>query len=158
MFIKHFAHFGIVILISLLALPNFILLKFRLKSSPAVISVSKNQTYIQPPQNDKFTRCLLHAEKAFNKLPLPWFLAFGRALMYHRSNNFISDDIAIGIFYNDLNATRLSSKKLISTLRKFRFRLLITYGQLNYGQGWTFRCPNSKVRFEIFVFDEVNFK
>ena len=104
-----------------------------------MIPVSKEQTYRQPPPNDKFTRCLSYAEKAFNKLSLPWFLAFGSALMYHRSNNFISDDIAIGIFYNDLNATCLSLEKLLPILRKFRFRLLFTYDQPNHGQGWSFQ-------------------
>ncbi|CAF4304588.1 unnamed protein product, partial [Adineta steineri] len=105
-----------------------------------------NRTY-QHFSADNFTRCLIHAENAFQNLSLPWFLVFGSALMYHRSNNFISDDIDIGIFYDDLIRNDITERKLILTLRKFYFKYLTRYGQMNNGKGWTLSCPKSKLHF-----------
>ncbi|CAF1253261.1 unnamed protein product [Adineta steineri] len=116
-----------------------------------------NRTY-QHFSDDNFTRCLIHAENAFKNLSLPWFLAFGSALMYHRSNNFISDDIDIGIFYDDLIRNNITERKLILTLRKFDFKYLRRYGQMNNGKGWTLSCPKSKLHFGIFIFYRINFQ
>ena len=104
------------------------------------------------PPNDNFTHCLLEAHRALANLSLPWFLAFGTALMYYRSNNFVSGDIDIGIFIDDLKRTNTTDTKFVLTIRNYDFKLLVTYGNMTHGQGWTLRCPRSKVRFGVFVF------
>ena len=104
------------------------------------------------PSNDKFTSCLFDAQKTFANLSLPWFLTFGTALMYYRSNNFVSDDIDIGIFINDLKIGNITDDDFILTIRKYGFNLLVRYGNMTHGQGWTLACPRSKLHFGIFVF------
>ena len=108
------------------------------------------------PPRDQFTICLLDAHTAFEQLSLPWFLAFGTALMYHRSNNFVSDDIDIGIFIDDFTSSNISSDMLLSTVRQHGFKLLHTYGNMSHGQGWTLACPRSQLHFGIFVFYRAN--
>ena len=108
--------------------------------------------YRPDPPNDKFTTCLLHAHKTFANLSLPWFLAFGTALMYYRSNNFVSDDIDIGIFIDDLKIRNITDNDFIRTVRKYGFELLVRYGNMTHGQGWTLTCPHSDVHFGVFVF------
>ncbi|CAF0876369.1 unnamed protein product [Adineta steineri] len=104
------------------------------------------------PPMDKFTKCLLDAQHVFVNLSLPWFLAFGTALMYYRSNNFISDDIDIGIFIDDFEKMNISHTTFISTVRRHGFKLRSVYGNMTHGQGWTLECPCSKLHFGIFVF------
>jgi hypothetical protein len=110
----------------------------------------------QDPPADNFTYCLLDAQRVFSNLSLSWFLAFGTALMYYRSNNFVSDDIDIGIFIDDLKETNISDTKIVSTVRKYGFKLLFTYGNMTHGQAWTFECPRFKMHFDIFVFYHAN--
>lgn len=104
------------------------------------------------PPRDNFTACLLDAHAAFADLSLPWFLAFGTALMYHRSNKFVSDDIDIGIFIDDLTSRNITGGKLVSTVREHDFKVLHIYGNMSHGQGWTLVCPRSRLHFGIFVF------
>lgn len=108
------------------------------------------------PPNDEFTTCLLDAQKTFADLSLPWFLAFGTALMYYRSNNFVSDDIDIGIFIDDFKRRNITDNDFVSTVRKCGFQLLVRYGNMTHGQGWTLECPRSKVHFGVFVFYPAN--
>ena len=104
------------------------------------------------PPNNQFTSCLLNAEKSFVSLSLPWFLSFGTALMYYRSNNFVSDDIDVGIFIDDLKIRNMTGNDFVRTFRKNGFKLLAKYGNLTHGQGWTLVCPHSAVHFDVFVF------
>jgi hypothetical protein len=101
---------------------------------------------------DNFTYCLLDAQRAFTNLSLPWFVAFGTALKYYRSNNFVSDDIDIGIFIDDLRKTNTSDTKFISIIHKYGFKLRSSYGNMTHGQGWTLECPRSTLHFGIFIF------
>ncbi|UJR07354.1 hypothetical protein I4U23_011640 [Adineta vaga] len=117
---------------------------------------SFQSTQTSNPPLDKFTQCLLDAQKTFSNLSLPWFLAFGTALMYYRSNHFISDDIDIGIFIDDLQFNNITDKKFLSTIRQHGFQLLVNYGNRSHGQGWTLACPRSKLHFGIFVFYHAN--
>ncbi|CAF0888188.1 unnamed protein product [Didymodactylos carnosus] len=87
----------------------------------------------------------------FPNLSVNWFLAFGTALMWHREKSFVSDDIDIGIFIDDLTHDNKSSK-IIPTMKRFNFKLLYIYGKIDHGQGWTFTCPVSNIYFGIFVF------
>ena len=59
---------------------------------------------------ESYTRCLLNIHQALDSLAIPWFLTFGSALMYWRSNNFLSNDMDIGIFYKDLKAKHFNEK------------------------------------------------
>lgn len=104
------------------------------------------------PPNDRFTRCLLDAEKLFTNLSLSWFIAFGTALMYYRSNNFVSDDIDIGIFVDDFKIRNITNNDFIRTFRKNDFKLLAEYGNMTHGQGLIFACPRSAVHFGVSVF------
>ncbi|CAF1296545.1 unnamed protein product [Adineta ricciae] len=108
------------------------------------------------PPLDKFTQCLLHAQQTFANLSLPWFLAFGTALMYYRSNNFISDDIDIGIYIDDLQKRNITDETFISTIFAHGFKLYTKYGNRTHGQGWTLLCPKTKLHFGIFVFYHSN--
>lgn len=124
---------------------------FKPQTSLSNINISYLVNLSDPP-NDKFTNCLLDAHKIFTNLSLPWFLAFGTALMYYRSNSFISDDIDIGIFIDDLQIRNITDGIFVLTAQKHGFKLFSRYGNMTHGQGWTLTCPRSKLHFGIFVF------
>lgn len=99
-----------------------------------------------------FTQCLIDIDRALKKTSLEWFIAFGNALVYHRSKSFVSEDIDIGIFYEDFASKNLSASMFVSTLRNFSFVPLIDYGNLSDGQEWNFQCPFSSVHLGVFLF------
>jgi hypothetical protein len=102
--------------------------------------------------DDKYTRCLLDADKMLASLSLPWFITFGTALNYHRSKRFVSPDIDTGVFIDDLVQVNLTDAQLLGKFRQYGFRILSQYGRREHGQEWTLTCPRSAVRFDIFVF------
>ncbi|CAF3116838.1 unnamed protein product [Rotaria socialis] len=102
---------------------------------------------------ESYTRCLVSVHQALDSLAIPWFLTFGSALMYWRSNNFLSNDMDIGIFYRDLKARNFNDKIFVSTMKeKFNFTLRNHYGEMNHGKEWSFACPKSNVPIDVFVF------
>jgi hypothetical protein len=99
------------------------------------------------------TNCLLDVYQAFDSLSIPWFLTFGTALMYWRSKNFISNDIDIGIFYEDLQANNFNERDfLFDMINIFDFKFRHRYGRIDHGQEWAFSCPKSRIPIDIFVF------
>lgn len=117
------------------------------------LSISKNVIL----SNDDYLHCLLSANKALKSLSLPWFFTFGTALSYWRSKNFISHDIDIGIFSDDLYRNKITDEQLVSTMiRKSHFKFLHRFGEINHGQEWAYRCPNANINLDIFVFYHLN--
>jgi hypothetical protein len=146
--------FLIIIIISVTTLLFF------LKSNEFIRDIDVNiiERYLIDNQPiDNFTRCLLDMDEALNALSIPWFLTHGTALMYWRSKNFISDDMDIGVFYEDLRASNLNEKDFLTIMeKKFHFQLSHSYGQIDHGQEWTFSCPKSQINIDIFVFYPYN--
>ena len=102
---------------------------------------------------DKYTRCLLDMHEALDSLSIPWFLTFGTALMYWRSKNFVSDDMDIGIFYDNLKLRIVNDESFVSKMTEtFHFNLQHQYGKLDHGREWSFSCPISKISIDIFCF------
>jgi hypothetical protein len=102
---------------------------------------------------DDFTFCLLDISDALNTLSIPWFLTYGTALNYWRSKHFISDDMDIGVFYENLQTRNLNETDFLTIMKqKFHFQLIYSYGQLDHGQEWAFLCPESGIKIDIFVF------
>ena len=93
--------------------------------------------------------CLLQAHQVFNSLNASWFLTFGTALFYHRDKNFDSDDIDSGMFYDEFLPL---ADRIESTFYSFGFSLSSRYGSTEDGREWTFICPKSSTRFDIFIF------
>jgi len=111
------------------------------------------RSFIYNKSIDNFTRCILDMRDALNRLSIPWFVTHGTALNYWRSKNFISDDMDIGVFYEDLESRNLNEKDFLTIMeKKFHFQLSHSYGQLDHGQEWTFSCPQSLINIDIFVF------
>lgn len=124
------------------------------KSTLMVFSVSKSRPWEtrNEVQTSVVSPCLLRMEDAFNTLSLRWFLVFDTALVYHRSKTIDSDQVDVGIFSDDILSKNLSNIKLISTLKRFGFKLLVSNGRINQGQGWIIQCPDSNLRINMFVF------
>ena len=111
------------------------------------------QIYNYSESIDKYTRCLLDMHEALDSLSIPWFLTFGTALVYWRSKNFVSDDMDIGIFYDDLKLRIVNDEAFARTMiETFHFDLRHHYGKLDHGREWSFSCPISKIPIDIFVF------
>lgn len=101
---------------------------------------------------DNHTRCLLDMHNAFESHSIPWFIIFGTAIMYWRSKNFIGNDIDTGILYEDLIKGNVTDETTIpKILKAFNFRLRKKYGQFDHGQEWTFLCPRSNIRIDVFI-------
>lgn len=114
-------------------IPTFIFMNFHHQSSHG---------------QDQLT-CFLNAQQAYQALNVSWFITFGSALFYHRNQSFNTHDVDTGIFIHDLMPI---ADRLVETFTTDGFRLESTYGSLNNGQEWTFQCPSSKIKFDIFVF------
>lgn len=125
--------------------------------SDKIIPYIVKQGLITKKSIDDFTQCLLYMDRALNVSSIPWFVTHGSALMYWRSKNFISDDMDIGVFYEDLQAMELNETEFLLDMKnKFHFKLAQTYGQFNHGKEWTFLCPNARINIDIFVFYPFN--
>lgn len=93
--------------------------------------------------------CFLNAQQAYQVLNVSSFITFGSALFYHRNQSFNTHDVDTGIFIHDLLPI---ADRLVESFETHGFRLQSTYGSLDDGQEWTFKCPSSKIKFDIFVF------
>ena len=94
-------------------------------------------------------RCLLESVPVFQQLNISWFVAFGSALFYHRAKIFNSSDVDTGVFYEDV---RPFASDVVPAFLSAGFFLAQEYGSLDYGLQWTFECPYSGIRFDLFVF------
>ena len=94
-------------------------------------------------------QCLLQANQVFQTINVSWFITFGSALFYHRNRSFDTDDVDTGVFIHDLIPR---ADRLVPAFSTRGFTLRSIYGSLNDGQEWTFLCPSSNLRFDIFIF------
>jgi hypothetical protein len=115
-------------------------------------TITTNSPRSLQPTEGEYIRCLINAEKLFSNLSLPWFIAFSTALMYHRSNTFVSHDIDTGVFSHDLAKVNLTDAQFRATFREHGFPVFTHYGQQEHGRGWLLICNNSRIHFDIFVF------
>lgn len=97
----------------------------------------------------KQKRCLLNAHDAFKTLNVSWFITFGSALFYHRGKAFDSRDVDTALFYHDLLPV---ADRLVDSFRDHGFHLLSSFGSLEHGKEWTFRCPWTFMKMDIFIF------
>ena len=93
--------------------------------------------------------CFHDVHRAFQALNASWFVTFGSALFYHRNRSFNTHDIDTGMFIHDLMPI---SDRLMASFEAHGFRLESSFGRLDDGQEWAFRCPSSRIRVDIFIF------
>ena len=144
-FVTIYLFFILICITEILFLKKSTLLIFSMNKSPPW--KARNEV-----QSNDVSPCLLRMEDAFNTLSLRWFLVFDTALVYHRSKKIDSEQVDVGIFSDGLQAKNVSNIKLLSTLKRFGFKLLVSNGRLNQGQGWIVQCPDSTMRINMFIF------
>lgn len=99
--------------------------------------------------NEEYVECMVQIHQAFQTLNVSWFIGFGTALSYHRDNTFQASDIDTGIFYDDLFPV---ADRVGPTFSQHGFIIISTFGTLDHGQQWQFRCPLFDITMDIFVF------
>ena len=115
-FVTIYLFFILICITEILFLKKSTLLIFSMNKSPPW--KARNEV-----QSNDVSPCLLRMEDAFNTLSLRWFLVFDTALVYHRSKKIDSEQVDVGIFSDGLQAKNVSNIKLLSTLKRFGFKL-----------------------------------
>lgn len=110
-----------------------------------IVSISKKTN----PTNETNFKCLIQAQEVFSKLNISWFLTFGSALFYHRSRTFSTHDIDTAMFYDQM---LMVDHRIESSFLEHQFTLISKAGSVDFGREWSFHCPATTIRFDIFTF------